>query len=203
MKRASSPVFLCFLLSLLCWGAPSQEDIQALWQKAQKGDAQAQVDLGLVYVQGEGEGYDQLFPRVGKWWGLSMEELATAQYNHDVFYGFVHGKDIAGYMKEAVKVWRFIAEREGLAWAQCNLGGCYYKGNGITKDVKEAVKWWRLAAKQGLPQAQYNPGVIYANGEGVSQDKEMARKWFHAAWENGDEAVKALAQEALNELNKN
>lgn len=80
MKRASFPVFLCFLLSLLCWGAPSQEDIQALWQKAQKGDAQAQVDLGLAYANGDG--VDQDWQEAVKWFHLAAEQgLPQAQYN--------------------------------------------------------------------------------------------------------------------------
>ena len=33
--------------------------------------------------------------------------------------------------------------------AQCNLGTCYYLGEGVSKDLVEAVKWYRLAATQG------------------------------------------------------
>ena len=33
--------------------------------------------------------------------------------------------------------------------AQCNLGVCYKNGDGVSKDSKEAVRYYRLAADQG------------------------------------------------------
>ena len=54
---------------------------------------------------------------------------------------------------EKVKSYRKAAE-QGLAEAQCNLGGCYANGYGVEKNYYEAVKWWRRAAEQGHAQAQ-------------------------------------------------
>ncbi len=44
----------------------------------------------------------------------------------------------------------------GDAEAQCNLGLCYYTGNGVAKDCAEAVKWFRKAAIQGNQTAIAN-----------------------------------------------
>jgi len=38
------------------------------------------------------------------------------------------------------------AAEQGDSVAQCNLGNSYHKGNGIDKDEREAVKWYRKAA---------------------------------------------------------
>ena len=38
--------------------------------------------------------------------------------------------------------------------AQLLLGICYYKGEGVTKDYKEAVKWWTKSLQQGNAKAR-------------------------------------------------
>ena len=74
----------------------------------------------------------------------------------------------------------------GYASAQNKLGYMYEKGEGVTKDYAEALKWFRKAAEQGNAKAQYNLGVMYINGEGVTQDYAEALKWFRKAAEQGD-----------------
>jgi uncharacterized protein YjbI with pentapeptide repeats len=39
----------------------------------------------------------------------------------------------------------------------------YYKGDGVPKDYKEAVKWYRNPAEQGSADAQHSLGYIYEN----------------------------------------
>jgi len=43
---------------------------------------------------------------------------------------------------------------QGDAKAQFNLGVVYHDGNVVTKDDKEAIKWWRKSADQGNADAQ-------------------------------------------------
>ena len=45
--------------------------------------------------------------------------------------------------------WYRKAAEQGLAEAQYNLGQVYTKGDGVAKDMIEAVKWYRKAAEQG------------------------------------------------------
>ncbi|MDR1962594.1 MAG: zinc-ribbon domain-containing protein [Planctomycetaceae bacterium] len=37
-------------------------------------------------------------------------------------------------------------QEQGNTNAQCNLGLCYYNGDGVSKDFEEAFKWIRIAA---------------------------------------------------------
>ena len=74
---------------------------------------------------------------------------------------------------------------QGLAEAQSNLGLMYVKGQGVTRDYAEAVKWYRKAAEQGLAEAQYNLGQMYYKGQGVTRDYAEAVKWFRKAAEQG------------------
>ncbi|MCD8070178.1 MAG: hypothetical protein LUE08_02175 [Akkermansiaceae bacterium] len=46
------------------------------------------------------------------------------------------------------------AAEQGNAEAQYRLGECYAEGEGVEKDVKEAVRWWRKAADQGHAEAR-------------------------------------------------
>ena len=84
----------------------------------------------------------------------------------------------------------------GNAGAQYNLGACYYKGEGVTKDEKEAVKWFTKSAEQGNVYAQRDLGVAYYKGEGVTQDYKEAVKWFTKSAEQGN----AEAKEALERM---
>ena len=80
----------------------------------------------------------------------------------------------------------FYKEAEaGQAWAQYEVGVSYAKGKGVSKDMAEAVKWFRKAAEQGDEAAQCKLGLCYANGEGVSKDFAEAVKWYRKAAEQG------------------
>jgi len=66
---------------------------------------------------------------------------------------------VSGCSKEVKKIEPYSPElvkkaEAGNANAQYNLGLCYYKGAGVTKDEKEAVNWWTKAAKQGDSRAK-------------------------------------------------
>jgi TPR repeat protein len=77
--------------------------------------------------------------------------------------------------------------------AQLNLGRCYWKGQGIAQDYKEAVKWFTKAAEQGNADAQYILGIMFYNGQSVKQDYKEAVKWLTKAAEQGNvDAMRGL-----------
>ena len=64
---------------------------------------------------------------------------------------------------------------------------------GVTRDKKEAVRWFKKAAEQGDAKAQNNIGLIYANGYSVTKDNEKAVRWFKKAARQGNkDAIKSL-----------
>ena len=77
------------------------------------------------------------------------------------------------------------AAGRGEAWAQYLLGEAYWFGEGVAKDPREAVRWYRMVAEQGFAEAQYNLGVAYADGEGVAKDQREAVRWYRMAAEQG------------------
>ncbi|MEI8248806.1 MAG: tetratricopeptide repeat protein, partial [Lentisphaerota bacterium] len=66
--------------------------------------------------------------------------------------------------------------KQGNADAQYNLGLCLKKGDGVEKNLVEAVKWFRKAAVQGHAQGQLNLGVCLKKGDGVEKNLVEAVK---------------------------
>ncbi len=91
----------------------------------------------------------------------------------------------AGNFAAALLEWRPLAE-QGNIEAQFNLGIMFELGNGVSKDLKEALRWYRLAADQGDAMAQYNVGVYYAQGMGVAKDFKESMRWTRLAAQQGD-----------------
>lgn len=77
--------------------------------------------------------------------------------------------------------------KDGDAGAQGQLGLMYFHGRGVSKDLKEAVKWTRMAAQQGNSRAQFCLGRMYYYGRGVPANYLEANKWLNLAGMGGHE----------------
>jgi TPR repeat protein len=78
-----------------------------------------------------------------------------------------------------------VMAARGNAVAQYDLGLLYDEGEGVTKDVVQAVGWFRKAAEQGSAVAQTHCGVMYEGGLGVPKDESTAVEWYRKAAEQG------------------
>ncbi len=96
-----------------------------------------------------------------------LYEKAEKLYNNDDYI-------------QAVPILKELAEN-GHAKAQCNLGYCYYYGQGVSQDYSKAVEWYTKAANQKYAGAQNNLGVCYHYGQGVPQDYSKAVEWYTKA----------------------
>ncbi len=84
-----------------------------------------------------------------------------------------------GETGQAMAIWQTWAAR-GDADAAYNLGVIHHYGDGVAKDTREAIKWYKLAAERGDKTAHYQIGLIYQNGDGVPADAAEAHRWFVA-----------------------
>lgn len=84
----------------------------------------------------------------------------------------------------AAGIYRSLAG-QGNADAQSALGNMYLKGLGVSKDERQAVKWFRRAAALGQAGAQFNLGQLYLKGVGVDPDLQAAARWYSRAAEQG------------------
>ncbi len=74
---------------------------------------------------------------------------------------------------------------QGNAEAQYKLGVLFDAGQGVKRDLKQAIFWYQRAATQGYAQSQYNLGGIYARGNGVAQDYIQALSWYRKSAAQG------------------
>ena len=85
----------------------------------------------------------------------------------------------------------------GDAEMQTNLGAMYYRGKGVGKNFKEAVKWYQKAADQGVAVAQKALGWMYGMGKGVEQNYVTAYAWTSIAATNGNNIPPRFKSEFL------
>jgi len=90
---------------------------------------------------------------------------------------------------------RSPVEREahkGNAKSQLKLGKWYEAGKtGLSKidNLKQAARWYRLAAGQGDADAQNELGICYEKGLGVIKDIQKAITWYQLAVGQGHVAA--------------
>lgn len=165
--------------------------LEELRQKAEKGDALAECDLGWCYFYGKDMTQD--YNEASKWFRKAVVRVAAHREQNNLGWCYYRGKSIEPDYAEPEKWFRQEAEK-GNADAQYFLGWLYTYGSGDLKsDESKAVKWWRKSAEQGFAEAQYELGVAYFYGIGVEKDSNEGIKWQRKAAEQG----LALAQCAM------
>ena len=107
-------------------------------------------------------------------WPVSL--LADLQAGLDAY----DRKDYATAYREFLP----LAE-QGNAKAQYYLGRMYYVPEGVSRNITESIRWYRLAAEQDYARAQFTLGFRYSTGEGVPQDYAEAIRWYRLAAEQG------------------
>ena len=151
-------------------------------EAAERGNAQAQLNLGVMYENGRGvEQSDEQAVECFK--EAAEGGNAQAQLNLGVMY--FNGRGVEQNYEKAVECFKKAAER-GNAQAQCNLGVMYENGRGVEQSDEQAVECFKEAAEGGNAQAQLNLGVMYFNGRGVEQNYEKAVECFKEAAERGN-----------------
>jgi Sel1 repeat len=69
--------------------------------------------------------------------------------------------------------------------AMAVLGNMYHDGQGVSKDLGQAVKWYTEAAMRGNRGAQYSLGGMYEEGEGVAKNVPKAAQLYEASARQG------------------
>jgi TPR repeat protein len=168
--------------------AKEKIDLNELRAKAERGEAQAQKDLGKVYSKGELIG--QSYREAAKWYRLAADQ-GNAAAQAALGELCEAGQGVKRDEAEAAKWYRKSAE-QGYAPAQYSLATLYVLGSGVPADEAEAIKWYRRAADQGDAGSQYNLGMRYKEGKGVKPDPIESFKWLSLAAQSMVDAGKKL-----------
>jgi len=150
---------------------------QELLKKAKKGDAEAQIDVGLIYSDGYINPKQDVIVK-------KNNKLAYEWYKKAVEQGSVIGIDFLAYhldcgigcerdTKKAIELYK-IAINKGSSGAANNLGTIYRdKGN-----YKKAFEYYDLSMRIAGSDYSLTVGLCYLYGLGVQQDKSVAVRHF-------------------------
>ena len=154
------------------------EEIKA---RADKGDAEAQVELAARYSSGDGVARD---PGKAAKWHRKAAEQGNARAQCLLGLDYADGLGVKKNMTEAA-YWLGKAADQGLTEAQFDLGMYYASGELQGRSIVDAAELFRKAADQGLPQAEGELGNCYFEGTGVPKSIPEGVKWTRKAAEQG------------------
>lgn len=170
-------------LGLLAAALVSSSSVQAQQQRvdekelrgwADRGDADAQFELGLRLITGEGvkknleEGV-KLVEKAAKQKHLRAQHVMGSLYED----GVGAKKDLA----KAAEWYRTSAEL-GFALSQHSLALMYEEGKGVKKDSAKAAEWFKKAADQGNPPSQTAYASKLERGDGVAKSTAKSALWY-------------------------
>lgn len=172
---------------------PALDRLTAL---ANRGNAKAELVVGLKYLNGDGVAVNEA--QAAKWLERSAESgEPVAQYRLGTLYE--HGKGVAADPVKATH-WYQAAAMQGNRKAMHNLAVAFAEGTGVKKDYAEAARWFSKAASMGLADSQFNLAVLYERGQGVPQSLLDAYKWYAVAAANGDIESKSRIEALATQL---
>lgn len=160
------------------------EAIKHFTISADKGNNKfAQYNLGKCYLNGTGVNQDKAKAK-------ELLEKAAEQGHEDakkMLYEF-------GGMSE--KVQELLKKANGGdSNAQYDLATCYWNGDGVATNLKEAFNWYKKSAEQGNYNGENAIGNCYKWGQGVEQNYTHAMDWYlKAAKKNHSYAQYSLGE---------
>lgn len=184
----------------------TEEPLEELILRAKAGEASAQLQLGVRYLDGKDVEKNSL-TAIAWLERASQQGSAQAMFTlGNVYYFGLQGlqesrpKALSWYEK-AAKVghpeaafrraklgqpfealsWFLIGANAGHASAQYEAGMAYYLGRNTPINYPEAARWLKASAQQQSPEASFALGMLYRFGKGVPQDYREAYSLFQTA----------------------
>lgn len=190
-----------FLLGLVALSAYAQQiNIAELQERASKGDAVAQRQLGQAYEDGKGVKQDDWEAAA---WYKKAAEVGDAEAQNDLGLLYRQGRGVP-YDKAIATQWYAKAARQKFSPAMFNLATAYYNGDGVQTDYGRAYAWFLLAQQEGNEAAadgvqrlehdltkyrvvgtHYQIAGMFAVGDELPQDPALAFRWYQRAFDEG------------------
>lgn len=160
------------------------ESIKIMQLSAEAGNANAQLNLGNLYLKGSY--IKRNVYEAEKWYLKAADQgLAIARFRLGLLYALDVEFNKLNSNVEKGKTLIFDAANQGLADAEFFTGIIYYNSNTPQRFI-ESAEWFKKAAEQGHPQAQLLLGNQLLLGLGVEKDLEEAKKLYFKSAEQGE-----------------
>ena len=152
MRIKSTMLFMAVVIMLVCSVAISTghaDNFSEIERLANQGDADAQLELGVMYFDGDGVTQDYI--KSAYWLEKAAEQghvIAQARLGYMYYSGDYIAQDYA-----KATYWTEKAAEQGKGSAQYLLGMMYYNGEGVTQDKQKACRLYRAAADKNIQEA--------------------------------------------------
>lgn len=171
-----------------------QDSINAIMDKAKKGDAVAQNEVGAWFYKGL-NGKTRNYEEALQWFARSAKQgNSKATCNMAICYQTGHGIQKDSIM--AVQLYDKAIERgnndvlklhegeskRGILFSSLYLVHCYKDGVGVQKNTQKLIQYYVVASSQGSADASREAGLAYLNGRNSTE----AVKFFKVGAERGD-----------------
>ncbi len=175
-------------------------------ESAEQGDADAQYNLGCLFLRGEGAPPDRA--RAREWFrkaadqnesdamswlftaggGMETEEERKAFFSKKLPPSKkFHLTFVAELANGTLMRWPCSTDEKNGAGTQFQIGLMYDTGKmGLPQDDKQAAEWYRKAADRDFAAARTKLAYMYAAGRGVERNRTEAGKLLRRAAEQGD-----------------
>lgn len=159
--------------------ADETDHIDSLKKLASKGDFSAAHKVAQSYFYGT-NGVEDDISEALNWYEKAGNLGSLASYH---MLGVMHANGYKGLpvnRELAIKYYR-LAALKGFGSSQNNLGWSYYKGEGIEKNIYEAIYWLSRAVEQGDPFSYGSLGTVMFETEQFIKDDAEIYKWLKMA----------------------
>ncbi len=188
MKTFACALLLAGASCLLPSFAQEQVNLADLQDRAAKGDAEAELDLGRAYHLGKGVPKDYA-KAADLYRKAAAQGKAKAMYN--LGYIYLHAQGVPEDDAAAAQ-WIQKSADAGLPAGELWIGLAYYNGDSSLKtDYVAAAKWLKLAVQQTDSPAERGKaanalGYMYSSGLGMPPDAKESLKWYQVGADAGD-----------------
>lgn len=162
--------------------AEEQVKFDRLTPLANKGDADAQFGLGVIYQKGLVVKKSSLRATV---WLQKAVDQGHAQATNRLAWHFRNGIGVVQSSRQAEDLY-LKAYDLGVVGASVPLGAIYRAGEpGVKENHAKAVKWATIGAEAKIDRGENLLGELYRDGRGVKQNFATALFWFERAAAQG------------------
>lgn len=187
--------------------------VKALEYAAGQGHAMARWKLGRMYADGDGVPVDRLrayehFSKIADAYADESPDSPNARFVSNAFVALgsfyldgIRDTYVKSEPVRAREMFSYAASYFGDPDAQYNVARLCLEGVGGPKDVKQAVRWFNLAAEKGHVQSQAMLGHLLFTGAAGMRQRARGLMWLTLAKESADprrdEWIVSLHDEAM------
>jgi len=145
------------------------------WLKkaADKGQAEAMDNLGIIYANGKGVPPD--LAEAARWFRKAADKNVPEAMDH-LAYAYATGKGVALDYQEALRFYRRAADK-GLAAAQFDIGTMYENGRGVPRTTPRPFAGTKgQRSKGGRPRNTNSAGSAWMAAE--RRGRAEALRWY-------------------------